>query len=179
MNTTHSFSFTGTATISDCGRYRYSLERRTGVVGPNLTWIMINPSTADAVKDDATIRKVVGFTKRAGYGVALVVNLFAWRSKDVKDVLLHLDEAQGEHNCAAIMQASAISHGVVCAWGPKPWAYGQAREVLYWLDEHPDGPRALLCVGTSKDGAPLHPLMQPYEPGLVAFDGKRWAANAR
>ena len=154
---------TRSATISPCGRYRYALERATGIDGPNLTWLMLNPSTADADVDDPTIRKVIGFTRRAGYGVALVVNLFAWRATKPRDCLLNLADAEGSYNCAAIMTAAAISAGVVCAWGAQPWAAEQARRVLWWLDEHPDGPRRLLCLGTNKDGSPVHPLMPSYD----------------
>jgi len=152
------------ATLSPCGRYRYALERSTGIIGPNLAWLMLNPSKATFVgDDDPTIRKVVGFTRRAGYGVALVVNLFAWRATDPKDCLANLADAEGPDNCAAIMQAAAISAGVVCAWGAQPWARPQAKRVLTWLEEHPAGPRRLLCLGTNRDGSPLHPLMPSYD----------------
>ena len=161
------------ATISTCGRYRYSLERATGIVGPNVAWVMINPSTADALTDDATIRKVVSFSRHAGYGVVLVTNLFAWRAKDVQSVRANLADAEGPDNCAAIMEATALCDAVVCAWGAKPWAYPQADRVLHWLEEHPAGPRRLLCVGTAKDGAPLHPLFVPYEAGLQPFATRR------
>jgi len=162
---THVSHFLGSATISECGRYRYALERRIpDVVGPNLTWLMLNPSTADATQDDPTIRKVMGFTKRNGYGVALVVNLFALRATDPRECRRQLADAEGEQNCAAIMQAAAISEAVVCAWGAQPWAREQAKTVLWWLSEHPrETPIRLLCLGTSKDGDPLHPLMPSYD----------------
>lgn len=165
---------TKSATISACGRYRYALERSTGIVGGNLAWLMLNPSKAYAEKDDPTIRKVVGFTRRAGYGVALVVNLFAWRATSPRDCLANLADAEGEHNCAAIMAAAAISDAIVCAWGAHPWAEKQARTVLRWLDEHPrEEPIRLLCLGTSKAGAPLHPLMPSYDGHpLVPFTAK-------
>ena len=165
------------ATISACGRYRYALERTTGITGPNIAWVAMNPSTADATKDDPTIRKVIGFSRQAGYGVALVVNLFAYRAKDVRECRLHVrsGDAEGPDNCAAIMAAASIADAVVCAWGPKPWAYDQADRVLAWLEEHPGGPPALLCVGTAKGGAPLHPLFVPYEAGLRPFNPRRRA----
>lgn len=172
QRTHHSWNFTGSATISECGRYRYALERRIpDVIGPNLTWLMLNPSTADAMKDDPTIRKVVGFTRRNGYGVALVVNLFALRETHPKNVRAQLADAEGEHNCAAIMQAAEISDAVVCAWGAQQWAREQARRVLEWLAEHPrEKPIRLLCLGTTKDGDPLHPLMPSYDAHpLVPF----------
>lgn len=186
---THVSTFTGSASISDCGRYRYSLERRIpNVEGLNLCWLMLNPSTADATQDDPTIRKVMGFTKRHGYGTALVVNLFAWRSTDPRAIAkmlrcgpgaVHIrrDFAEGPHNCAAIMQAAAISDAVVCAWGAQPWAQGQASRVLDWLSDHPrEEPIRLLCLGTTKDGHPLHPLMPSYDGHpLVPFNAHRLA----
>lgn len=146
------------ATISDCGKYRYSLERATGTLGYNLAWLMLNPSTADADRDDPTIRKVVGFTRRNGFGVALVVNLFAYRATDPKDCRAHLAEAEGEWNRKAILEAADISNAVVCAWGATPWAAPQAARVLGWLKGY-----KLLCLGKSKSGAPLHPLMPSYD----------------
>ena len=64
-----------TATISPCGAYRYDLSRRWGFFKdePCATWIMLNPSTADADEDDATIRKVKGFTDRMGFSGFWVV----------------------------------------------------------------------------------------------------------
>ncbi len=159
MTTIHVASDLASATISECGRYRYALERKVGE-GPNLCWLMLNPSTADASVDDPTIRKVKEFTRRSGYGVALVVNLFAWRATDPRDVRSNLAVAEGEHNFSAITQAAAISEAVVCAWGATPWAVKQAEHVLSWLD---DCGARLLCLGRTKSGAPLHPLMPSYD----------------
>jgi hypothetical protein len=52
--------------LSDCGTYRYELWRRWAE-GPHVLFVMLNPSTADAVTDDATIRKCIGYAKRWGY----------------------------------------------------------------------------------------------------------------
>lgn len=163
------------ALLSTCGRYRYALERSTGLERrESLCWLMLNPSTADATSDDPTIRKVVGFTRRVGYGCALVVNLFAWRATDKREVIgllrgvfgpvqIRVDQAEGPGNRIAIMRAATISAAVVCAWGAHPWARSQAARVLAWLTEVPEGPRPLLCLGTSRDGDPLHPLMPSYD----------------
>lgn len=111
-------SFSQSASISGCERYRYALERRIpDVVGPNLCWLMLNPSTADAAKDDPTIRKVMGFTGRNGYGVALVVNLFALRETHPKNVYFErrrlcvgrsaVGQRTGRHRPRMALRASA------------------------------------------------------------------------
>ncbi len=71
------------AVISDCGRYRYRLTRRWGD-GPLLSFIMLNPSTADAEVDDPTIRRCMGFARRDGYGGIVVGNLYAFRTTKPK-----------------------------------------------------------------------------------------------
>lgn len=166
----HDPSANKSATISECERYRYALDRRVGP-GPALAWLMLNPSTASAFDDDPTIRKVKGFTARAGYGVAMVVNLFAWRATDPKDCRANLSIAEGPENKGAIFQAVQMSDAVVCAWGAQPWARPQAVRVLRWLDGWLEGrPEKLLCIGTTADGSPKHPLRPSYSNALRPFD---------
>lgn len=69
------------ATISECGRYRYRLTRRFAD-GPCATFVMLNPSTADETIDDPTIRRCRNFAIREGCGGLVVVNLFAYRATD-------------------------------------------------------------------------------------------------
>ena len=68
----------GSAVLSPCGTYRYRLDRswNKDVCAP-MVWVMLNPSTADADEDDSTLRRVTAFSKKAGCGGLVVVNLFA------------------------------------------------------------------------------------------------------
>jgi hypothetical protein len=43
------------ADISTCGRYRYRLTRQLDPHVRSLTFVMLNPSTADAAVDDAKL----------------------------------------------------------------------------------------------------------------------------
>ena len=67
------------AVISKCGAYRYSLTRKWSDA-PLLSFVMLNPSTADAKEDDPTIRRCIGFARREGAGGLIVANLYALRS---------------------------------------------------------------------------------------------------
>src|SRR5262249_62207047 len=70
------------AGFSRCGRYRYWLTRTWDAARPAVCWLMLNPSTADAARDDPTIRRCIGLARRWGHGGIVVVNLFAWRAPD-------------------------------------------------------------------------------------------------
>ena len=56
------------ATFSECRKYRYSLWRVWDESLPFVLFIGLNPSTADEIEDDPTIRRCINFTKEWGYG---------------------------------------------------------------------------------------------------------------
>ncbi len=61
---------------------RWGLKRCWAKTGPVLGWVMLNPSTADYKEDDPTIRRIIGFSKRAVYSALQVENLTLVRSTD-------------------------------------------------------------------------------------------------
>lgn len=156
------FADRSTASISDCGRYRYDLTRRWGA-GDAAVWVMLNPSTADASVDDATIRKCVGFTKRLGLLALTVVNLFAFRARHPTDMRA-ADDPVGPDNDAYLQRHAREAGTVICAWGPHGRFRGRDLNVLAML-------RAagvpLHCLHVTADGSPGHPLMLGYHRALV------------
>jgi len=150
------------AVISSCGRFRYRLERIWDD-RPALTFVMLNPSTADADIDDPTIRRCMGFGRREGAGGIVVLNLFAWRATEPSEFLI--DRPGPENNDYL---ADALSHPrVVCAWGAHRYAEyaGGAKPFLRRAKQQDV---KLWCLGKTKRGAPRHPLYvsadQPLEP---------------
>ena len=65
------------AQFSPCGRYRWWLQRCWDPQRPPLLFIGLNPSRADAQRDDPTLRRLLGFARAWGYGGLEVLNLFA------------------------------------------------------------------------------------------------------
>jgi hypothetical protein len=120
------------AEISECGRYRWWLRRswqlwddKTGehVRGKGVCcFVMLNPSTADAMQDDPTIRRCIGFARSWGYDTLCVRNLFPWRATDPKD--LRRDERNadifgGGHGGRGETEllAACTADFIVAAWG--------------------------------------------------------------
>lgn len=106
------------ALLSEDGRYRYRLWRLWDELAPVMTWVMLNPSTADAEVDDPTIRKCIGFAKQHHYGGIVVVNLFAYRATDPKE-LGKVKDPVGPENDQHILWActAPLMLSVVAGWG--------------------------------------------------------------
>jgi hypothetical protein len=148
----------GWATISPNGRYRYLLGRRLADDGGRMLFVMLNPSTADADTDDATIRRCVGYARREGCGILEVVNLFAWRTVSPGELATVVDPV-GPDNDRHIREAAARAGPVVVAWGNPPFRLTRAAEraalVAGMLDRYWP-----LALGTTSTGQPVHPLRQ-------------------
>lgn len=156
------------AILSDCGLYRYRLERQT--TGNRITAvIMVNPSTADATADDATIRKLLGFGQRNEWGRIIVGNLFAFRATDVRDLATAYDPI-GPENDQHLWRIICAANQVVCAWGPiakqpKSWRGLRWRQFVRLAGAVP-----LHSIGApAKCGHPKHPLMLPYDSPIIPW----------
>jgi hypothetical protein len=106
-----------TANLSPCGTYRYTLRRRWAEGGPAVLWILLNPSTADATKDDPTVRKGVGFSQRWGFNALTFVNLFAYRATDADKLLTPGLDIVGPDNDSWLELMVATHPTIILAWG--------------------------------------------------------------
>ena len=143
------------AVISDCGKYRYLLRRVWDHTKPRALLIMLNPSTADARQDDATIRSCVRLLGGLGYGSTEVVNLMAWRATDPKDLPPKPSDAMGSDNPRTIEAAIHRCDVAICAWGAHPYAERFKGAVLDMISLYRP---VAYCFGKTKAGAPKHPL---------------------
>lgn len=166
------------AIISACGKYRYKLTRQVGPGNRTATFIMLNPSTADASNDDPTIRRCIGFARQWGCGRLLVLNLFAVRATDPVD-MKKADDPVGPDNkewfdCSLRdLGKPFAAYGlgpVVCGWGVHGSYMDQDLTVLGWLEALGMEPRAL---GITKEGHPKHPLYLSSASALIPFAGRR------
>lgn len=141
--------------LSDCKNYRYFLCRQWNNNNKIMTYIMLNPSTADGVKDDQTIRKCVKLAMREDCGSIYVTNLFALRSSK-PDVLYTHNDPIGPDNNYWIDNIAKKSEIIVAAWGNHGSYLNRNVEVIESLKL--SGITNLYCLGLNKTGAPKHPL---------------------
>lgn len=152
------------ATISPCGKFRYRLSRRWGEGAP-LLFIMLNPSTADGNEDDATIRRCVRFGQSHGFSAIDVVNLFAYRATDPKD-LRRAGFPVGPDNDMHIATAAREAGTVCLAWGANVAGLERPQVVLPSLHRMGIEPK---CLRITRSGYPQHPLMLPSSCRLQPF----------
>lgn len=161
-------SAAGDATISDCGRFRYLLSRQWSD-DPLLLFVMLNPSTADALLDDPTIRRCAGFAHAHGFGGFQVVNLFAYRATDPRD-LRRAGWPVGLDNDEEIEAAARRCDEICVAWGavePRSRAESRVQEVMPILRA---SGKQVQCLRVTRGGHPQHPLYLPSASRLTAFD---------
>ncbi len=154
------------AIISQCGLYRYRLDRTVGMDGPSYAFFGINPSTADASADDATVRKWIGFTKTWGGSRFIVGNVFSYRATDVRELAKAWNPV-GPENFPHLLRIANEADILVPCWGnrdkvPKNLR-GRLDDVLAMLLAT-DKP--VMHFGRTASGDPKHPLMLGYATPL-------------
>jgi hypothetical protein len=142
---------TRTAEVSPDGRYRYAL-RRTWAPGPQMLWVLANPSSADASSDDPTLRRCVRFARDHGCGGLAVVNLWAWRATDPRTLTTVADPVGPDNDRWITRLGRQVDGPVVLGWGVQA-SPARVASVLGLL-----GGRPKHCLGHTRAGHPRHPL---------------------
>jgi hypothetical protein len=130
---------------------------------------MVSPSTADAEQDDATIRKLRGFSRQHGYGRFIVGNLYAYRATDVRE-LGRVTDPIGPENNEHLHNVFRDADDVTVAWRPlakQPKHLRNRWRVVANLSA--SWGMSLKCLGMCKDGHPRHPLMTGYDTPLTEW----------
>ncbi len=151
--------------------YRYLLWRTWQPTAPTVTFILLNPSTADAHHDDPTLRRCCHFARTWGYGGLRLVNLFAYRATQTRQLRAVADPV-GPETDRYVQWAAATASLVIAAWGKGGTWQGRDRAVQTLLATIP-----LYCLGYTQAGQPRHPLYLPsttlYRP-LAAPSSQRY-----
>ena len=146
------------AIISKDKKYRYRLSRIWSD-SPTITYIMLNPSKADDQFDDKTIKRLIFFTKKFGFGGFYVGNLYPKITPYVNvlyDDLSHNKIENRRHIKFMINKSSKV----VFAWGKT------IESTPKWIHKIIEKP---FCFGLNKNGTPKHPLYLKKNTSLIRF----------
>ena len=139
--------------------YRYTLLHRwTDLLNPQLktvAWIALNPSTADENQLDPTLRRIRGYSAAWGYNSFMMLNAFAFRATDPREMERAADP-NGPENDAYLLAETAKVDLVVCAWGTHAALNQRQQRLLELLKDRP-----LHYLRLTKNGYPSHPLYLP------------------
>ena len=142
--------------MSSCGTWRYSLTRDVDQAEGNnseasgvVTFIGLNPSTADETNNDPTTRRCIEFARSWGFSRMHLVYVYALRATN-PSVALKADDPIGPENLGVVEEILASSDLVICAWGAL--GVGLTADRILKLVPAPH------CLGRTKLGAPRHPL---------------------
>lgn len=154
------------ALISNCRLFRWTLTRRWDD-RPILTVVMFNPSTADGLEDDPTIKTLCKRASRTwGFGGIAVVNIIPLRSPQPRDAIAFLEQGQSwaiERNEQVITEAVKQAGAVLVAWGALAGLSLEAEGYLTHLQEEIEAAAEaadipMYCMGRTGDGMPKHPM---------------------
>lgn len=156
---------TGAARFSDDRKYRYLLTREFGGISTCL-FLMLNPSIADDVVDDPTIRRCIGFARREGFGRLEIVNLYGFMATEPSTLFAEQDPI-GTENDSAIEESLDRANLVIAAWGNHgSYSPNRVEHVVGMIRNY--GKRAV-CFGLTKQIQPRHPLYLAANTALIEF----------
>lgn len=146
-------------------RFRYALWRVWRPDDDKLLFIGLNPSTANNIKDDPTIRRLVGFAKSWGFGGLFVGNLFSLVTANPGNLWFSPSPEQPNGpNDVALKRMRELSMKVLVGWGNEGRNAGtRPKEVLALVGD------PVFCLRTTIAGEPNHPLYMPLSSHLIPY----------
>ena len=150
------------AIISYCQKYRYALWRNWDLTKDKVMFIGLNPSTADHIEDDPTIRRCINFAKSWGYGGLYMTNLFSYRTSNPDKLRKAKDPIGNPKNDEWIKKLYSQSSIIIAAWGNLSLHKNRKKEISHLCPN-------MHCLKTNKTGNPGHPLYQPSNLKPVKF----------
>jgi hypothetical protein len=154
-------------TFSPCRNYRYTLLHQWDqlFVRRRALFICLNPSTADENQLDPTLTRIKSFSDRLGANEFLMLNIFAYRATDPKDMMAVEDPIGPENDAhiqSAINEAYALNQGhldIVGGWGNHGLHLDRQKNFLKILNPFRELPNLQIrCLGKNANATPKHPL---------------------
>lgn len=144
-----------TATFSKSRKYRYTLWRGfTDLYATNyVVFVGLNPSAADEIFDDPTVRRCIRYAKDWGYDDLCMTNIFAFRATE-PTIMMAEKSPIGRHNDFFLRDTVRRASMVVAAWGNDGEYLDRGRKVKSMLSVL----SKLHYLKLTKNNNPYHPL---------------------
>lgn len=153
------FAISSGAVFSDDLTLRFALWRVWDNQKPIIGQIGLNPSTAGADKNDATIARSVVRAHKCGFGGLIQTNKYPHIATNPKD----LDRLIGiEENDLYIRKMVELTQIQLCMWGSIINDIFRSQQVYKML-------RNPYCLGINPDGQPKHSLYIGYNVPMVKY----------
>jgi hypothetical protein len=158
---------------------RFTLWRNWDGRLPIAAWLMCNPSTADALDNDPTSRRVIAFSREHGCGGMIVVNVWPFRTPYPERLWEHLgrwgyDPDQRKRNLDSIINAGVDAKLRFVAFGCEP-ARRYPEEVRIAIEAFESPPGRVMALGMNDEGWPLHPLARGKFAIPKGTPGRSWS----
>ncbi len=167
--------------FSRCGSYRWILKRELISGEKTVIFIGLNPSKANSVNNDNTLKRIINFCSRWNYKNVYVINLFGLISKSPYQLSKSKDPV-GENNDLITLKAlefwvKNLNCDLWLGWGDKGKLFSRDNRVINLirnfskLDSNENNySRRILSLGLTQKGNPRHPLYMPNESFLKPFE---------
>ena len=138
--------------------YRYVLQRECSdslFDSPRrIAWIGLNPSTADEITLDQTLAAVCRYSKKWGFSEVVMLNLFAFRATDPRDLKQAADPIGPDNDKHLLTEVCTVERVIAC-WGVHGRFLRRDEKVSALLAA---SGIAFECLLRNKAGTPHHPL---------------------
>lgn len=129
-----------------------------------MLFVGLNPSTANEVEDDPTVRRLCAFAQSWGFGGLYVCNVFSQITPNPTELLPKTAVHPADSH--VVQMAVELSTLSVCGWGDgiEKAGYGRARAST--IRGYVNSP---MCFGLTSKGNPRHPLYLPKNATLEKY----------
>lgn len=146
------------ACFDESRKNRYYLFRIWDKSKPMVSFIGLNPSTANEHTNDNTITKVMKIAAHNGYGGVYMLNLYPCVTPHPHEIVNDIKSTR----INSLFMEEYSKNNVVFAWGNFKQAQEISRGVVDWF-------QTPLCIAQNKNGSPKHPLYCKDNSKLIPF----------
>ena len=163
------YGYKSKAVISNCDKYRYELHREWDKDKEKVLFIMLNPSTADAHRNDLTTRRCINYAKKWGFGGLMIGNIYPFRAKRPKYLKKWTNNCGREEykalfeNMDYVKDMAEQADITVCAWG------GNHKGIPEWINNIPNLHYLELCKDNVTPKHPLGNLSKDLKPKYIEW----------